>query len=87
MQRSLDEDRGEHSHRLARRARRPAGAEAAVRAAAAAVGRWADATRQRFTRRRRCPHCRHSLRLFPAPTACPGCGRQIYPPSDRRRRY
>lgn len=43
--------------------------------------------RQRFTRKRRCPHCGAWLRLFPAPTACPRCGRQIYLASDRRRRY
>jgi len=46
-----------------------------------------DALRQRFTRKRRCPHCSRRLSLFRAPTACPSCGRQIYPASDRRRRY
>jgi uncharacterized OB-fold protein len=43
--------------------------------------------RERFTRRLRCPKCRRVLGFFPPPTACPGCGRQIYEPSDRRRRY
>jgi predicted amidophosphoribosyltransferase len=42
---------------------------------------------QRFTRKRRCPHCRRRLSLFRAPTECPGCGRQIYTSADRRRRY
>ncbi|MGZ4309660.1 MAG: hypothetical protein ACXVRG_10050 [Gaiellaceae bacterium] len=46
-----------------------------------------ESLRQRFTRKRRCPHCGRRLAFFPAPTACGGCGRQIYGASDRRRRY
>ncbi|MGZ8783119.1 MAG: hypothetical protein ACXWZB_06435 [Gaiellaceae bacterium] len=43
--------------------------------------------RQRFTRKLKCPHCGGRLPLFPAPTACKRCGRQIYGAADRRRRY
>jgi rRNA maturation endonuclease Nob1 len=43
--------------------------------------------RQLLTRKLRCRHCGKRLSLFPPPTACPRCGRQIYDASDRRRRY